>query len=130
MDIIDSLNDWSGNLDRDYDRRAIDILNEASDEIARLRKLTEWQPIATAPKDGTAVLVMRDIWPGTKSGHAEECNGHNTYVAEYWPDEGDSDGCWMCYMDLIQDPQCPIDPTHWMPLPPPPETNEEADDDQ
>jgi hypothetical protein len=75
-----------------------------------------WQPIETAPRDQTAVLVMRNIWPGTDSGFAEECNGHNTYVAEWWQDSG---GCgeWVCYMDAILDPRCPIEPTHWMPLP-------------
>jgi hypothetical protein len=81
--------------------------------------LTEWQPIETAPRDGTAVLVMRDIWPGTKSGRAEKCYGHNTYVAEWWQDEGDG-GEWVCYMDRIEEPVCPIEPTHWMPLPAPP----------
>jgi hypothetical protein len=77
-----------------------------------------WRPIETAPKDGTALLVMRDIWPGTASGRAEECNGHNTYVAEWWESEGsDRRGRWVCYMDAVYDPTCPIVPTHWMPLP-------------
>lgn len=80
----------------------------------------EWQPIETAPRDGTAVLVMRDIWPGTESGRAEECNGHNTYVAAWWAGERDGAGAWICYMDAICDPECPIEPTHWMLLPAPP----------
>ena len=80
-----------------------------------------WEPIETAPMDGTAILVMRDIWPGTDSGRADECNGHNTYVAAWWGKEGsDSLGRWICYMDSICDPECPVEPTHWMPLPPPP----------
>lgn len=81
----------------------------------------KWKPIETAPRDATAILVMRDIWPGAKSGRAENCNGHNTYVAEWWTnDPPASGGRWVCYMDEIYDPPCPIDPTHWMPLPPPP----------
>lgn len=80
-----------------------------------------WKSIETAPRDGTAILVMRDIWPGTKSGHADECNGHNTYVAQWWNMEGEEgQGAWMCYMDRIHEPRCPIEPTHWMKLPPPP----------
>lgn len=75
-----------------------------------------WRTIESAPRDATAVLVMRDIWPGTKSGRAEECNGHNTYVAAWWAGEGSS-GAWVCYMDWIQEPHCPVEPTHWMPLP-------------
>lgn len=82
--------------------------------------MSGWQPIETAPRDGTAVLVMRDIWPGTPSGRAEECNGHNTYVAAWWAGENDGRGAWVCYMDAVCDPHCPVDPTHWMPLPPAP----------
>tara|TARA_Y100000310_G_C20458102_1_gene704018 strand:- start:281 stop:538 length:258 start_codon:yes stop_codon:yes gene_type:complete len=81
----------------------------------------KWQPIKTAPKDGTAVLIHRNIWPGTKSGFSESCKGHNTYVAEWWGDPPNNlEGCWMCFMDTIEDPDCPIKPTHWMPLPDPP----------
>lgn len=78
---------------------------------APLREPPEWLPIEIAPKDGTAVLVMRNIWPGTATGFAEDCNGHNTYVAAWWTNR------WVCYMDWIEDPTCPIKPTHWMPLP-------------
>lgn len=81
----------------------------------------EWQPIDTAPRDGTTLLVMRDIWPGTKSGRAEECTGHNTYVAAWWAGERNGQGAWICYFNAVLDPECPIDPTHWMPLPPPPQ---------
>lgn len=81
--------------------------------------MTAWQPIETAPRDGTAILVMQDIWPGTPSGRAEECNGHNTYVAMWWESSG-RQGAWFCYMDKIAEPCCPIDPTHWMALPAPP----------
>lgn len=80
----------------------------------------QWQPIETAPRDATAVLLMRNIWPGTKSGKAEKCNGHNTYVAEWWANDEGEDGKWVCYMDAVSDPDCPIQPTHWMSLPEPP----------
>lgn len=79
-----------------------------------------WLPIESAPRDGTAVLVMRDIWPGTETGRATECSGHNTYVAEWWSEEGVC-GEWVCYMDMISDPLCPVEPTHWQPLPEPPQ---------
>lgn len=81
-----------------------------------------WRPIDTAPKNGAAVLVMRDIWPGTPSGRAESCNGHNTYVAEW----RDGDNAWVCYMDAVCDPHCPVEPTHWMPLPRPPSAPQPA----
>lgn len=85
-------------------------------------RVTDWRPIETAPRDGRAILVHRNIWPGTSTGFSEECNGHNTYVAEWWADEAGA-GCWICYMDRVIDPRCPVDPTHWRPLPPPPATN-------
>ena len=82
-----------------------------------------WKTIDSAPMDGTAVLVMRDIWPGNDSGRADSCNGHNTYVAAWWASEGsDGTGRWVCYMDAVHDPVCPIVPTHWAPLPPAPGT--------
>jgi hypothetical protein len=81
--------------------------------------MQEWESIETAPRDGRAILVMRDIWPGSPTGRALECNGHNTYVAEWWSEAGGT-GEWTCYMDAVHDPRCPIDPTHWQPLPKPP----------
>ncbi len=82
-----------------------------------------WQPIATAPRDQTAILVMCDVWPGTKTGRANDCNGHNTYVVEWWAGEKNHDGelgAWVCYMDQVREPLCPVDPTYWQHLPPPP----------
>lgn len=94
-------------------------LRQAIAAAKKQKPVAEWLPIETAPKDGTAVLVMRDIWPGSETGRAKRCVGHNTYVAAWWADEGNS-GEWVCYMDCIEEPICPIKPTHWMQLPPPP----------
>ena len=80
----------------------------------------EWQLIETAPKDGTAVLVHRISSP------PRLCDETNTYVASWWATEDGSDGCWVCFMDAIQDPECPIKPTHWRPLPAPPKPGSET----
>jgi hypothetical protein len=82
----------------------------------------QWQPIETAPKDGTVV----DLW-------VKESNG----VAERW-----SDCCWdnrfneharkrseMEFVDGWWSGSCPIGysgetVSHWMPLPPPPAEGE------
>jgi hypothetical protein len=69
-----------------------------TDSTARLR---EWQPIATAPKDGTPVLVC-------------EKNGWRC-VAMF------QDGLWNPWVPFVKI-QC--EPTHWMPLTPAPETGE------
>lgn len=73
--------------------------------------MMEWQPIETAPKDGTAILAYTNsevlslywsdsIWAAVNNpvqkqggGWVQEVNRSDTYV--------------YC-------------PTHWMPLPPPP----------
>ena len=98
---------------------SLNALRQAIEATERQEPVAKWLPIETAPKDGTAVLVMRDIWPGSETGRAKRCVGHNTYVAAWWADEGNS-GEWVCYMDRIEEPICPIKPTHWMQLPPPP----------
>ena len=59
-----------------------------------------WQPIATAPKDGTEVLLISAFQ------HA-----HSIYLVSSW-----EDGAW-CMPDHLWRMQ----PTHWMPLPSPPE---------
>lgn len=63
----------------------------------------EWQPIETAPKDGTAVLCFwtRSVYVDGRAYAIAQCHS-GTWVSvdddevEYW------------------------EPTHWMPLPPPP----------
>lgn len=80
--------------------------------------MNDWLDISTAPRDGTAVMI-------TCAGKSP-CNATNTYVAAYWMGEeslftDDTNGAWVCYMDMVTEPQAPIDPTHWMPLPAAPE---------
>lgn len=60
----------------------------------------EWQPIETAPKDGTPVM----LWPGAPIWTDEvfPCVGWMTSV-----------GLWICARGYVS-------PTHWKPLPEPP----------
>lgn len=58
-----------------------------------------WQPIETAPKDGTAFLAWRGIERGPF-----QC---------WWNDDG-REAYWMDYADTEPNP------THWQPLPAPP----------
>lgn len=81
-------------------------LVRALTEIAELRKQLEWQPIETAPKDGTEILAYRkrDVkscrWKG-------DCWGGDGWT--YPPAEG-----------MLGEHA----PTHWKPLPAPPEQGE------
>ncbi len=77
--------------------------------------MSEWQPIETAPRDGTSILVyVRGLEPVS----ASECSWIG---AIYWswfdpikyPALATSNG-WACL------PWQNSQPTHWMPLPEPP----------
>ncbi len=60
----------------------------------------EWQPIETAPIDGTSVLLC---YKGGKVSCGEYSDANDFFPA-FWFTYGEG--------------QC--NPTHWMPLPPPP----------
>jgi hypothetical protein len=67
--------------------------------------MTEWQPIETAPKDGTRLLVWaNNLW--------------REPAIAYWSRSGPlNPPCWVgghCHVGHIDQP------THWMPLPTPP----------
>lgn len=67
--------------------------------------MTEWQDIGTAPKDGTEVWAF---------------NGEQARMK--WI-EGDGYALWIYDDEVIADVDPnPEQPTHWMPLPPPPST--------
>ncbi len=74
--------------------------------------MSEWQPIETAPRDGTVVLLGRDV--GEPWG----------FVRGYGHFEGKADELisgWLSYG--LYDPPGNLglgNPTHWMPLPAPP----------
>lgn len=65
-----------------------------------------WQPIETAPKDGTAVLLYAAVPP-------------RMAVPIVMPGFFDEmDDVWCSTLDTVDSPF--VDPTHWQPLPPPP----------
>lgn len=61
----------------------------------------EWQPIETAPRDGTRILLFREGW-------------HVNCAVGYWRID------WHEFAPVGG--ECFPQPTHWMPLPPPPST--------
>lgn len=69
----------------------------------------EWKPIETAPKDGTEFIVFRDDAGVFAARYVEPSN-----------DDGEMFLASMYGEDLTGD----MMPTHWMPLPPPPEAKE------
>ena len=59
--------------------------------------MTQWQPIATAPKDGTRFLFT---------------NGEHVGVGRYVNGKAFAADSWGGVFNTV--------PSHWMPLPPPP----------
>lgn len=91
-------------------------MTTCDDEISRLRireleALTQWQPIETAPKDGTRVLLFVPPY-GPSTGHYEPARVN-------W---GPNASLWVSHSILNKEAA----PTHWMPLPTPPQ--EDGDD--
>lgn len=92
-----------------------DLLRQAQKEITRLREENErlrkntflWRDIATAPKDGTEVFLMRLDAAGVAAIGAG-CWGRRA--------DGSCDE-WIAFNRHQRFPQTP---THWMPLPPEP----------
>lgn len=81
-----------------------DIVGHKSETV------TTWQPIETAPKDGTEILLGRFV---------DKCQfGHNNTVAvDYWHDVTRKDK----FNGFGQFNPTYWPPTHWMPIPAPPE---------
>lgn len=84
--------------------------------------MKEWQPIETAPKDSTWVLLWSASCEGCWTGLWRERMMLPKAVQEIWPD---LDGKWCRDIYLPNDaeryPYQPIhEVTHWMPLPDPP----------
>ena len=75
---------------------------------------SDWQPIETAPRDGDTVLlcVQGHVTVGGWLDRAAQD------IEEYEP------GAWEGWWTLDADEG---EPTHWMPLPSPPESEGESD---
>ena len=95
--------------------------------VDELEKQQQWQPIETAPKDGTEVLLFTTCHGACQAWFFEGSWSEGTSDS---PREYDGD-CWVCCDDAFQieveiyndHPECTNHgtATHWMPLPEPPE---------
>jgi hypothetical protein len=82
--------------------------------------MSEWRPIGTAPKDGTAVLLA---WAIDADGDPIQWNtkpstaGSFVQVARW----SQGEDWWWVYINTPADTPLHFNPTHWMPLPEPPQ---------
>lgn len=78
--------------------------------------MTEWQPIETAPKDGTDILVVYPThFVGRPSGDFSIVRWENNK----WIAQADGQRAIEAQNDFRTEYICPFF-THWMPLPSPP----------
>lgn len=77
--------------------------------------MSAWQSIETAPKDGTHILVCRAT---DADGHPIKSEAFGLFVqrAAWWDAEG-----WIVYCSMVREPELFFEPTHWMPIPAPPD---------
>jgi len=79
----------------------------------------EWQPIETAPKDGTAFLAWEDDDRGNQWPVVIKWTEYETEEDR----EEFGEGFWQYCEELLSDVAGEAEPTHWLPLPPPPVTS-------
>ena len=95
-----------------YMQAEIDELRTAVKSLAKDTEERGWQPIDTAPKDGTAVLVSPGTWSGRSASIAKwESDKYAKKPRPYWGRDDD-----LGRVTISREHP----PTHWMHLPPPP----------
>lgn len=72
--------------------------------------MTDWQPIETAPKDGRMLLL---VW------RDKQQQGLPMVLEGYWYAASDGEAFWWSPGQV----SWKLEPTHWMPLPKPPEVS-------
>ena len=87
--------------------------------IARLTRPSGWQPIASAPKDGTQIIVCvgLGIWQSIAAAYWKG-------AVTFYPDsmQCDEPAGWAWCSDGRRGSRINAEPSAWMPLPAPPET--------
>ena len=82
--------------------QSLDLLREENERLRKDAERIEWQPIETAPKDGTDILVMT----GETMHVVRWINIHGDF--DYWAVDDNKHGPFTLRGKA---------PTHWMPLP-------------
>ena len=91
-------------------------------------RMMEWQAIETAPKDGSKILLAKY---GLSTDTGDLAFGSDEWKICFFEEARRKWGLWWCvaghwstrwnnWNDGVE-PSGLADPTHWMPLPPPPE---------
>jgi hypothetical protein len=128
--LIDSLRMYAAlNNDLGLCNAAIECINTQAARIKELEKASLWQPIETAPRDSSKILLGLPVNTDDDSGSVSTAG----YWQEGWEDSVDDMGCDNGFVDVHYQEFSPSrsfgaaayrstgrQPTHWMPLPKPP----------
>jgi hypothetical protein len=85
--------------------------------------VSEWRDIKTAPKDGRAILIYQPNghhFERRERHHEFDQNGRSVSFVEY-DDNFFAIGYWRPWGGWGNRNQAEVHPTHWMPLPEPPQ---------
>lgn len=112
---------WGDPSQADAQRIAIDKARAAISAYLGDVPDSGWQPIETAPKDGADVLVMNQKWlMSCPAGYFSKEYFEREYSDPNYMEEG-----WYPSAGFLFDlPEVVIEPTHWMPLPSPPNSED------
>ena len=95
-------------------RELLQALKAERERVKELEARIEWQPIETAPKDGTRLLTIV-----TKFPNCRPAIGWWNVIADKWmasdAEDFHTEEDWQIELESTF-----YEPTHWMPLPEPP----------
>jgi hypothetical protein len=106
-----------------FTQAAILLQKQRDEAIRKAEQEKQWQPIETAPKDGTMILIFEpfdkeEVWPATNNKIYDEFETGIKLVQ--WLEEDNVFGRWEMLREGFWGSTPNREPTHWMPLPGPP----------
>ncbi len=98
--------------DIDYTHANVRYISKALIAASELLQQQQWQPMDSAPKDGTRLLLATRSFGIDVGSWKKDYNSSKGDKADWYNEWGDDFSTGSYY--------CPLSPTRWQPLPQPP----------